>query len=39
MLKTIVIIAIGVIHGTLAGMLFIVLRDDWRKRKERDKND
>lgn len=39
MLKTIVIIAIGVIHGTLAGMLFIVLRDDWRKRKKRDNDD
>lgn len=39
MLKTIVIIAIGVISGTLAGMIFIVLRDDWRKRKKRDKDD
>lgn len=39
MLKTIVIIAIGVVHGTLAGMLFIVLRDDWRKRKGRVDDD
>lgn len=39
MLKTIVIIAIGVVCGTFAGMLFIVLRDDWRKRKERNGND
>jgi len=39
MLKTIVIIAIGVAHGTLAGMLFIVLRDDWRKRKKRVDDD
>lgn len=39
MLKTIVIIAIGVAHGTLAGMLFIVLRDDWRKRKKREDDD
>lgn len=38
MLKTIVIIAIGVVHGTLAGMIFIVLRDDWKKKKERDDN-
>lgn len=39
MLKTIVCSAIGVIYGVLAGMLFIVLRDDWRKRKKRDDND
>lgn len=39
MLKTIVIIVIGVAHGTLAGMLFIVLRDDWRKRKKRVDDD
>ena len=39
MLKTIVIITIGVVHGTLAGMLFIILRDDWRKRKKRDNDD
>lgn len=39
MLKTIVIIAIGVAHGTLAGMLFIVLRDDWRKRRKRVDDD
>lgn len=39
MLKTIVIIAIGVVYGTFAGMLFIVLRDDWRKRKKREDDD
>ena len=39
MLKTIVIIVIGVVCGTLAGMLFIILRDDWRKRKKRDNDD
>ena len=39
MLKTIVISAIGVISGTLAGMIFIVLRDDWMKRKKREDDD